>query len=133
MRKELEDKLVERFPSFFNVNGSPQETLMCFGFECGKGWFDLLWNLCEKIESKLSGEEIKTFEVVQVKEKFAGLRFYVDSANTEVYKLINEAESKSYEICESCGKPSETRKYGGWLYNMCDSCWEKYKTKREQK
>ena len=46
MKKELERNLVERWPSWFNVNGDPRHTLMPFGFQCGDGWFEILWRLC---------------------------------------------------------------------------------------
>jgi len=50
MKKELERNLVERWPSWFNVNGDPRHTLMPFGFQCGDGWFEILWRLCVDLE-----------------------------------------------------------------------------------
>lgn len=46
MNKELENKLVEKYPVLFrDVNKSPTETLMCFGCECGDGWYNILDDL----------------------------------------------------------------------------------------
>ena len=43
MRKELEDILYEASPAFYRERTlPPEETLMCFGFECGDGWFEPL-------------------------------------------------------------------------------------------
>jgi hypothetical protein len=57
---------------------------------------------------------------VQVKEKFAGLRFYVRGATTEQYQLIEFAEALSYRICESCGSMKDTRVYRlGWWRTLC--------------
>ena len=63
-------------------------------------------------------------EVLQVKEKFGGLRFYVNSATEEMYRLISEAESQSYEICEECGKPGTLSQKikGGWMKTLCLEC-----------
>jgi len=72
MRKEL----VERWPSWFNVNGSTYQTRMVDGFAHGDGWFDIVWRLCQDLEP-LVAEAGQPFEVLQVKEKFGGLRFYV--------------------------------------------------------
>ena len=49
MRKELEQRLRERWPAWFNLEGKPRLTLMPFGFKHGDGWFDLVWTLCERL------------------------------------------------------------------------------------
>lgn len=59
------------------------------------------------------------FEVIQVKEKFGGLRFYTNFETEEISKLIENAEDKSYITCEECGKPGQLRK-GGWLLTLCN-------------
>src|SRR4029078_4836825 len=57
----------------------------------------------------------------QVKEKFGTLRFYVDYASEEVYKMVAEAEALSAKTCEECGRPGELRT-GGWLTTLVDGC-----------
>lgn len=115
MNKELETKLVARWPKWFNVNGSIQRTLMPFGFECGDGWFDIIWRLCENIDS-LAGPE---FEVMQVKEKFGGLRFYTYNGSPEIDKMIEQAESESYKTCEVCGEPGKPQGKS-WIKTVCE-------------
>lgn len=82
---------------------------------CGDGWFDLIWNLCEQIEKIIP----ENFEVIQVKEKFGTLRFYADNNTKEIDKLIMEAEEKSAITCEVCGKPGKLRREG-WLSVKCE-------------
>ena len=53
MTKELEDKLFKRF-NFYQPKLPMTESLMCFGFEHGDGWFDIIWELSEKIENILN-------------------------------------------------------------------------------
>lgn len=36
--------------------------------------------------------------------------------------MIDEAEAKSYTICEMCGKPGKTRSRHHWLCTLCDEC-----------
>ena len=82
MRKELEQRLVERWPTWFNTGGDIRYTAMPWGFAHDDGWFDLLWRLCEDLEplvAQLEQDSGQKFEVLQVKEKFGGLRFYVKS------------------------------------------------------
>lgn len=48
MREELDSALCEKFPLIFkNRYASAQSTAMCWGFECGDGWYDLLESTCE--------------------------------------------------------------------------------------
>jgi hypothetical protein len=50
MRKELEQRLVERWPTWFNTGGDIRYTAMPWGFAHDDGWFDILWRLCEDLE-----------------------------------------------------------------------------------
>jgi hypothetical protein len=73
MRKELEQKLVERWPNWFNINGDIRYTAMARGFAHDDGWFDILWRLCRDLEPLVAELEKQTghpFEVLQIKEKF---------------------------------------------------------------
>jgi hypothetical protein len=70
MQKELEQRLVERWPAWFNTGGDIRDTAMARGFEHDDGWFDLLWRLCEDLEPLVAEFEQETgsqFEVLQVK------------------------------------------------------------------
>jgi hypothetical protein len=80
----------------------------------GKGWSDLLKRLVEDL-FKLGWDG----SVLQVKEKFGGLRFYPGSVSDECHDRIMEAESESYKICEECGAPGVMRG-GGWIKTLCD-------------
>jgi hypothetical protein len=123
MKKENEELLFDEFPIMFRGrHKSLTESLMPFGFECGDGWFDLLYELCTNIQKANPPEE---FEVVQVKEKYGTLRFYVSSFTDEIDDLISNAERKSGSICESCGGKGELRGIG-WIQTLCDKCNERY-------
>lgn len=121
MKQELEQRLVERWPAWFDVHGSIQRTLMPFGFEHGDGWFDIVWRLCERLEPLVTQFEQETgdkFEVFQVKEKYGGLRFYPDLGNDAIFNAIAEAENESLKTCEECGKPGEPNRRG-WIRTRC--------------
>lgn len=101
-----------------------------FGIECGAGWYGLLDALCTKIEAELiktnNDKEEYPFQVEQIKEKFGGLRFYISSANDTIYNFINEAENKSYKICELCGQQGKAYTIQGWMLSLCKKCgWER--------
>ena len=128
MKQKLEKKFWKRF-SFFDPEGDIRHTLIPFGFECGNGWFDLLWKLCEDIDKVLKEEKIRDFEIVQVKEKFAGLRFYPRGAIDKIWKLVAKAEKKSFKICEECGRRGRLYGSGCWLKTLCKKCAKKLRAK----
>jgi hypothetical protein len=134
MEPELEKKIVNRF-DFFQPKKPLQESLMAFGFACHDGWFNLIWELSEAIEKELENDpEIKKdFEVIQVKEKFGGLRFYTNLINDKIFKLIDEYEKKSEETCERCGKRGFIRNDIGWFMCLCDKHYKDLKERRKEK
>jgi hypothetical protein len=55
MDKELDYFLVKRYQNIFkNRHGNMKETAMCWGFECGNGWFNLINHACFLIESHIN-------------------------------------------------------------------------------
>ena len=119
MKEDLELSLVKKYPILYqNYKGDMRKTCMAWGMECGDGWFKLLDELSKKLES---------YGVIaaQVKEKWGGLSFYLESCNEDVFdkahEAVGEAESLSYKTCEKCGKPGK-RRSGGWIIVLCDNC-----------
>lgn len=54
MKKELDYYLVKKYPEIFvDRHGNPTKTAMCWGFECGDGWFRLLNVLCWQIQHRI--------------------------------------------------------------------------------
>ena len=79
----------------------------------GQGWWQLvgiLWDA--KPEDVI---------VVQVKEKFGELRFYVSSAPAEYLDLINKMTEVSLMVCEVCGSLGKWRDTS-WNKTLCDEC-----------
>lgn len=70
-------------------------------------------------------EASKVPVATQVKEKFGGLRFYVNGAIDKHWNYIEFAESMSYRTCEVCGTPGK-RYTDGWHQTFCDIHAEMY-------
>ena len=86
-------------------------------FPVGRGWRKLVTKLCKDIiaiDDKVN--------VLQVKEKFGGLRFYIDKGNMKVHSLIVKAEEKSFKICEKCGTECNVTTSGEWAKTLCNNC-----------
>lgn len=111
--------LIGRYPALYRGHLLPiTQNLMAFGFECGDGWFKII----DQLSADITAID-KDVMAVQVKEKYGGLRFYIEGGAEHIYDLIDEAEERSLVTCERCGEPGTTRNEG-WVYTMCDKCWK---------
>ena len=83
---------------------------------------DAYQQYAEQIEHGLTGKYLPW--VVQIKEKFGGLNYYMSFENDEMSDLIIAAAQRSETICENCGKPGKTRNFSGWCVTECEACLE---------
>ena len=85
-----------------------------------KGWRDAFGKqYLEELGAQLKKEgNLKSFRIMQIKEKYGTLRVYVGSASKEVYKIIDKYEALSYHTCIDCGKPADFIS-GGWICPYC--------------
>ncbi len=55
MNNQLDEQLCERYPKIFkNRYADMHTTAMCWGFECGDGWFNIIDTLCAEIQSHIN-------------------------------------------------------------------------------
>jgi hypothetical protein len=129
MREELDEQLCKKYPLIFkNRHGDMKETLMCWGFECGDGWYQILDSLCGNIQHHIDWQNknhekhpvVEQVIAVQVKEKFGGLRFYYDGGDEKIQGMVCMAESWASHTCEECGQSGKHRS-GGWIRTLCDT------------
>lgn len=135
MNSILEKYFYKKYPALFiNKDKSMQETCMCWGITCGKGWVFLLDKLCLCIEQhiktqhetvswyeKIEKEKLEKGEPIQkrpswaiekipfvqfdqIKEKYGALTIYYSGGDEEIHNMISFAEKLSLCICEECGK-----------------------------
>jgi len=148
MRDELDQQLCEKYPKIFvNRNGDPKETLMCWGFEHGDGWYNIIDQLCASIQGHIDWRNKQraallesnphnlpipdaVLQVIadQVKEKLGTLSFYYQGGDDYIDGMVRMAEAMSAVTCEECGVPgTATRK--GWIKTLCDQ----HKEERNQR
>ena len=152
MKEELDKQLCEKYPKIFRDRYAPMtETCMCWGIECGSGWYQVIDSLCGQIQSHIDWSHksnaidlewnekhpenqrevrpiVEQVIAVQVKEKFGGLRFYYDGGDDMIDGMVRMAESWAACSCETCGKPGSLRR-GGWLRTLCDEHHEEREKK----
>lgn len=124
MTKEEMNEFLESIGGLKNGHYPDRPTIkQATFFDVGSGWYFLIKELIEDL-IKLGWDK----QVCQVKEKFGGLRFYINGASNEAHKRISEAENLSYETCETCGEKGELRTNIGWHTTLCDKHYEEHKS-----
>lgn len=141
-----QEEIFARFPVLFSQKDlSIQESCMAWGLSHGEGWNPIIVELCEKIEAYLKEKEeegytlvpvgedvpkgvekyIYQVEFAQIKSKWYRLRVYIIGGDDTIHRFIAEAETKSGEICEGCGKdfPEDSEeRMEGWTHSYCEPC-----------
>ena len=117
--------LYDKYPNLFADKDQPMTvTAMCWGFDCGDGWFKLIDDLCDKITKHCEENCYDDIKAVQVKEKWGTLRFYLNYSDDTIEQFIWDVERESAKICSICGEPYVT----GDVHQgaVCVKCREKY-------
>lgn len=143
MTNEQFEDFARNYPDLFSKSGD-------FELSVNDGWYNIIDSLFQiissDVESKkeqlkyalenLSSTHIKPIHeleasvvaaieelptIRQVKEKFGGLRFYINGGNNDIYNYISFAELLSIKTCQVCGSPGKQRSRMGWISTLCDT------------
>jgi hypothetical protein len=72
MKQELDKLLCEKYPKMMvNRNKDMKETCMCWGFECGDGWFNILNQLMSQIQHHIDWKEKQRAGAIKYNEMAA--------------------------------------------------------------
>lgn len=105
-------EIVENYPNLFL---KPRISI-------NKGWIPLVTELLDAIEWRLkfTGEKTK---IVQIKQKFGGLRVWVEPSDDFIKGMVHLTEAMSYNICEYCGTNENLgRTQEGYIATCCRKC-----------
>ena len=133
LRKEYNKNLLEKYPWLtpYNVwTGKLNED-----YDYNHTWADDIpdgWRLAfgdqmlEELSQLLKKYNIeKDYFIVQIKEKFGGLRWYdngfSEKGSKEYFNWLHKYEKLSFKTCIKCGKPA-TRISKGWIMPFCNDC-----------
>src|SRR5512146_3224372 len=110
----------------------PETTIEDWINDVGPGWQPLIRGLDANLR-----ELDPNYRIGQIKEKFGGLRYYVDAfeGDTELAdKLVRAAEDVSFKLCEDCGAPGEPSAWNGfWVETLCSRCTADRRDEQEVK
>lgn len=126
MKKELQEKLIKKYPHFFDWIKEYKGPIhpIQFGFEIEDGWYWLLENLFEYLTNyqESNFEDNEKIKITQIKEKYGTLRVYYDGGNEVTDGMVWFAEHLSSKLCERCGSNHNIIRTEGWIKYLCKSC-----------
>ena len=123
MSPELDDKLVRAFPIIYRDRYTdPKTSNMCFGFEFADGWFNIIWELSEKLESIARKQpEPKPYHPIkkEIQPYYHKLKPYVKNKPEFIYKffwgtlwdLIERPEDRRLKVTQAKETYGELRVY----------------------
>lgn len=114
-------KLGQRIQQGLTSRGYPRRTIDSWVQDVGEGWRPLVRALDVQLR-----DLDPDYQIGQIKEKFGGLRYYIDTfAEDHLQKaqeLIRAAETSSFTICEDCGGPGDCKAVDGRVRTLCPIC-----------
>lgn len=140
----LIDELVVRFPQLFRGRLPKRSS------DLPTGWYELAVELFIDIDRLLDDRAAEQFELLQVTERFAGLRVYwrLGEQQTNVINLlgarrtrcagiqpkrpdalfervkvrVNAAAVQASRTCQVCGQAGSSGNSKGWMRTLCGEC-----------
>jgi hypothetical protein len=138
------DALAERFPRLFRGQ-QPR-----VGSDLPQGWTDIANRLFADLDAMMDNVEAKKFAVIQIKEKFAGLRVYwelgkektmvIDTISSgsaqrldkppekrpalfnRIKARVAQASQEAAQTCQRCGNGGASAGGSGWIVTLCQTC-----------
>jgi hypothetical protein len=138
------DALITRFPRLFH---GKQPRVWS---DLPEGWVEVANKLFADVDAMLDDASAKRFEVIQIKEKFAGLRVYwrlgtqqttvidvlgpdavwrIDKGPTKptdlfdrIKERVTQAQEEAGTTCQRCGNSGASAGGQGWIVTLCETC-----------
>jgi hypothetical protein len=130
MNNELDKKLIEKYPKIFrDIYKDPMISPLYFGFECDDGWYWLIDNLCNSIQSYIDNNSKKKI----IKNRFYRLlydlfqwtkstkiivlqplrKYFWSKKGTKIFNYLYDKEKIEIETISQVVATQVKEKYGG--------------------
>jgi hypothetical protein len=98
MNQEKDEALCKKYPLIFSGRNQPMtETAMCWGFECGDGWYHILDNLCANIQNHIDWRTKQRNDASKYNIMVGDAKNNNWAAFDEYYKHINIQSRDEYK------------------------------------
>lgn len=136
MDAKLEHQLFNKFPKIFqDATKDMMQSCMCWGICTPNSWYEIIDNMCERLQWDTDNNNYPQVVADQVKEKFGTLRFYY---HLDIIKKLSEerlshneghiegvvavCEDLTNGICADCGSNKNVTSTRGWVRYLCEDC-----------
>ena len=119
---EHNKKLIEEYP-FLKIDDNCDTIDYTWLDDMPIGWRIAFGEqMCKEIKEELiKHNELDSYEIVDIKEKFGGLRWYDNSNLLGLQVIIAKYAVLSEKTCIVCGEPADWISTG-WISPYCDDC-----------
>jgi hypothetical protein len=90
MNEKYTKELKESFPDFFKSEEDDKHQFLKYGFQHGDGWFQLVKGLMRCIYNYCENNNKPVPKILQVKEKYGTLRFYIDGDEMNLMLILDQ-------------------------------------------
>lgn len=130
---EYNKKLIEKYPFLLPRSRWTGDVVADYDYSYTEldnmpdGWRKAFGEqMCEEICNVLKKyEALDDYRIMDIKEKYGGLRWYDSGVNKECYdeyhEILNKYCEMSYYTCIKCGQVA-TKVSLGWISPFCDNC-----------
>lgn len=118
----INDKVLQIFhcvPTYTELDSMDYGWRKCFGIQMCKEIKNALLEAGKK--NHVGRKLLRRYRILQIKEKYGGLRWYDAYATVEVEKIINKYEYISEHTCINCGKTADYITTG-YILPYCEDC-----------
>lgn len=135
MKPENDKYLCDTYPKIFADRHAPMtKTAMCWGFDCGDGWFNIVDALCANIQNHLNNEHDNRDRRAKVRDIAEALRsgnqkpfddFYPEKQfgdkfrSTQLQHLLNDPLPDVPEEVPQVVATQVKEKFGGLCFYYC--------------
>ena len=97
---------------------------LCTDFSVPTPWLPIVDKLTGIIVCRRKRLGIEPLQIIQIKSKFGGLRYYCISTDDIEDKWIQKAEKICKNTCEICGTKTKVEQHQirSWVWTLCDKC-----------
>lgn len=100
--------------------------------ETAEGWDALVEDFIQEMNEAACAFRNKSITIIDIKEKFGGLRIYVDydlpsEQISELERIVSKYEHLSLKTCSYCGEENKQmhKRMGYWDIVICQDCYNK--------
>jgi len=116
-------EILDMYPELFGKDFDPKKTLMCFGFEVGPYWREIVISYLPELSKIVKENNMDDFIIIQIKEKFGRLSIYTRNPNDKINDIISQIALECSKTCDNCGsKENVLFRTDGWYRVHCDAC-----------